>query len=588
MGPALHNSSMEAKKRLRRLCRGALKAFLALAVFSSGTAFAQMRVETVERGAAGDPIAQLPSFPAAGSLAPLDMASDAPIIILPNVDLGGAAKPERKIILPQPSPKLPILMPRIILPEPESKIIKAPAPKIIIVDRMLPEEKADGKKPPTQEDISKLVQSLGLANGAADPGADGSRRASSLNAYFDGELAPEAADWDKISGEFAQGPLAPSLPRVETAARSLLARLAPRLYRRVPATFGYDRGKEPRTGHTWTPEQGHRIEFAPMSADFRGDVASAFGSPEAARVQQKIEYIAAYAHEYAHVLFDSAVRPKEDHAPHSVYSAMTEGFAVTVEELFIERLLNQTLELGLTPRDALDLSAIVRARRQWLAEQDTHYSEGVLSWRQAYAEGGDAALLSFLSSLSARRMISVSRADPAYQLALGDRKLLSAYLGNDKTSAERRGLDAFAKASRGEEINADEAREAGLVIEQAGAQAWRRLFERTLLADKRIMEPQEPAQEGKGKNWYRPAELPAVRVDPVFVLARLSLASAAELSRFLARIMNSPSGAARLFGRSGPNDKLSAVVSGAEHLPWNQTDRKTWMDSLTRWLIKTN
>ncbi|MDE1976507.1 MAG: hypothetical protein KGI84_04520 [Elusimicrobia bacterium] len=577
---------MEAKKHLRRLGRGALRAFLALAVFSSGAAFAQMRVETVEAGAADNPIARMPSFSAAASLAPLDMVSDAPVIILPDSDLGDAAKPARTIIRPRRASKLLIPTPRITLPE--SKIIKAPAPKIIIVDRPVPEEKTDGEKPSTQEHLRKLVQSLGLANDAAGPGADRSHHDSPLNAYFDGELAPEAADWDKISGEFAQGPLAPSLPRVETAARSMLARLAPRLYRRVPAAFGYDLGKEPRTGHTWTPGQRHRIEFAPVSADFRGDVASAFGSPQAARVQQKIEYIAAYAHEYAHVLFDSAVRPKEDHAPHSAYSAMTEGFAVTVEQLFIQRLLDQTLELGLTPRDALDLSAIARARRQWLAEQDTHYSEGVLSWRQAYAEGGDTALLSFLSSLSARRMILVSRADPAYQLAVGDWKLLSAYLGDDKISTERRGLDAFARASRGEELNADESRDAGLVIEQAGAQARRRLFERTLLADKRIMEPEGPAQGEKGRNWYKPAELPPGRVDPAFALARLSPAAAAELPRFLARIMSSPNGAARLFERPGPNDKLSAVVAGAERLPWNEADHKTWMDGLTRWLIKTN
>lgn len=462
----------------------------------------------------------------------------------------------------RPAPALAVKTPDIILPK--SPVISAPATRIVPASRPLSAEEAAAEKLPSREELKKLADSLGPAE-TVEAGDEETRRASALDSAFDGNLAAEAADWDEAAPQFARGPLAPSLPRVETAARSLMARLLPRLYRRVPVTTVYDRGENPATGHTWTPERGHRIEVAPVGADSRGEVASAFGLPGSTRVQQKIERLMEYVHEYAHVLFDAAVRREENHPPRSAYSAMTEGFAVGVERLLIERLLDRVPALGLTPRDARDLSALSSARRRWLAARDTHYSEGELPWRRAFENGGETGLLAFLASLSARRMISISRADPAYQLALGDPKLLSAYLGPDGSSAERRGLEAFAKAARGEALGGEEKREAERVIEQAGAEGRRRLFGRTLLSDKAVKEP-------------RPAA-------PAFALARLSRSAAAELARYLTEIIRSPGGAARLFGRPGPNETLSAVVAGADALPWDEADRRTWMDALTNWLI---
>src|SRR4029079_3231493 len=142
---------------------------------------------------------------------------------------------------------------------------------------------------------------------------------------------------------------------------------------------------------------------------------------------------------------DSAVDRQENHPAHSAYTAITEGFAVTGEQLLIDRMIDMAPSLSLGPRDALDLLAISRGRRQWLDVSDNHYSEGIISWRKAYEEGGAQGVLSFLASLSARRMIAVPRSDPAYQLMLGDPKLLSAYLGSDESSPLRRGADAFAK-----------------------------------------------------------------------------------------------------------------------------------------------
>jgi len=290
------------------------------------------------------------------------------------------------------------------------------------------------------------------------------------------------------------------------------------------------------------------------------------------------------AHEYAHIVFDHAVRKEENHPPTSAYAAMTEGFAVTMEHLFIDRLLGRPQDLRFSPRDAGDLAALDAARLRWLAAVDSHYSEGVEPWRAAYKQGGEEGLLSLLSSLSAQRLIKVLRSDSAYQLAVGDPTLLSAYLGKDADMPERRGLEAFAKAARGETLSETESQEAAAVIERAGPEGRRRLFERTLLGDKRIKEPQvasDPAS--RPRHWWKKDPNPLGSVEPAFALARLSPAGAAELARFLAEVAMAPGGTMRLFERPGLNEKMNAIVAGAEALPWDEADRGTWSKALMSW-----
>ena len=499
-------------------------------------------------------------------------------LILPGASFGQTGAPA--IIAPPSAPTLALSAPAALI-IPAAPVIAVPAPALIIAARPLTELEAAPEKMPSQGELKKLADSL-APSATMEPGGADAERARFLDSAFDGKLAPEASAWDDLSKDFSRGPLAPGLPVVADAARSLIARLLPSFYRRVPATSAYDRGAQPATGHTWTPEKGHLIELAPVRPDSRGEVPSAFGGQ--ARVQQKIEHLMEYAHEYFHVLFDSAVRRKENHPPHSVYSAMTEGFAVSGEQLLAERLLDLSASLGLGPRDAMDLAALLRGRRQWLDMEDNHYSEGIQSWRKAYEEGGAKGMVMFLASLSASRMIATPRSDPAYQLALGDPRLLSAYLGREQ-SPTRRGLDAFAKAVRGETLTDDERRDATAAIDQAGPEGWDRLFDRTLLADKRIKEPKAAVEAG---NWWEKKVEPMASVEPVFSLARLSPSAGAALARYLADAVSAPGGAARLFERPGPNEKLNAIISGAESLPWDETARKAWNDGLTRWLIGTN
>ena len=381
-------------------------------------------------------------------------------------------------------------------------------------------------------------------------------------------------------GYFSQGPQAPALSGVVSAARSALAGLLPRFYRPAKVAVVYDESKKPQTSHSWTKERGHKIEIADVPSDSSGGVPTAFGFPGAARVSQRVERFMLMGHEYAHVLFDDAVKKQENHAADSAYAAMTEGFAVSVEQLLIDKMLSAPMASNLSPRDASDLLAISRARQTWLSAEDNHYSEGILSWRKAYEQGGETGVLGFLASLSARRMMKVQRADPAYQLALGDPELLSSYLGEDPKA--RQGLAAYLKASKGEALTETEQGLALAAVEAAGPQGWRRVFDRSLRGSMNLARAQAPAD---GARWWEAAGKPIQETLPAFALARLSPAIGAALAQYLVELVQPSEGLAQLFEQRGPNEKLNSVVNGAETLPWDETGRSAWMNALTRWLL---
>lgn len=507
-------------------------------------------------------------------------ARPVPQLILPGAPLGqaaGAAAPV--LVLPQAGA---LVAPESRLIVPDAPKIVAPGPSIIAAARPMTEAEAAPARPLGQRELEALAKSLSPQGGGSEAEPSPAARGASLGAAFDGALAPEAGHWDELSESFA-GPRAPSLAVTATAARSLIARLLPSLYRSVPARVAYDKSARPSTGHLWSEETGHLIEVAPSRADSRGEVASAFGLPGRARVQQKIEQLMEVAHETFHVVFDAVAGRRGDHAPHSAYSAMTEGFAVGGEQLLVERMLEQAPMLGLGPRDTMDLSALAAARREWLDLEDTHYAEGLIPFRRAYAAGGAQGLMAFAASLSARRMAEVPRSDPAYQLSLGDHELAAAYLGRD--AAARGGLDAYAKAARGEALTPDEERAAAAVIERAGPDAWRRVFERTLLSDRRLRASGEAKSQGA---WWEKAQAPEYSVEPAFALARLSPRAGIALSQFLAATIAEKGGAARLFGRPGPSPVLQAIAASAEALPWDAASRAAWDAGLTRWLLALN
>ncbi|PCI32577.1 MAG: hypothetical protein COB53_12505, partial [Elusimicrobia bacterium] len=431
--------------------------------------------------------------------------------------------------------------PRVILP-PEKKIIvpdaptiEKPRPVIIKADRALTEEEQEIDEIPDQEALKALARSLTSEDDPNDRSAADGEMASSLSATFDGAAGFSGKDLDTVRAYFEGDARAPKLSQVEAAAHALFRGLLPAHYRSLPVKARYDTSENPSTGHLWSVESGHIIELAPAVTDSNGDVPSEFGLPNSTFVQEKVEQLLQFAHEYAHVVFDAIVRKSENHSPISSYAAMTEGFAVTLEQALVERILTNPMLLGLSIRDTADFVKIAQARSQWLAVLDNHNSEGVESWAKAFKAGGDQAVSDFLEALSSGRMTKTMRADPAYQLAVGDPQLLAGYLGKDGSSEIRLGLEAVAKAVGGSELDVEELRLAQEVVERAGPEGRRRVFMRSLFDNKRLLDNTE---RRAGSRWR---EQPALPLPPaVLARPRLRSASMALYDSILDTVGNTP------------------------------------------------
>ena len=515
----------------------------------------------------------------------------APSLGAPSLSLNAADEtlviPERSPIVTSEAPKIIIPKPKKIIipdgvdPERSETIIRPDKPVIIEAERELTEEEANPEKMPSAEELKALAKSLTSEEDPDDRSAADGEMGAALSARFDGAAGMSGQDLDTVRGYFNGNPRAPGLNGVEAAAHALFRGLLPAHYHRLPATARYDKGPNPSTGHLWSAETGHIIELAPTPTDSKGDVSSAFGLPNSTFVQDRVEQLVEFAHEYAHVVFDAVVRKTDNHSPLSAYSAMTEGFAVTLEQALVERVLTNPILLGLSPRDVADFVKISQARQTWLDALDTHYSEGVKSWFKVFKEEGDSGVTAFLKTLSAGRMTKTLRADPAYQLSVESPELLSGYLGKQQRSELRDGLKAFVKATQGEELTPEEARLAEAAIDKAGPEGRHRLFMRSLFDDKRIP---EKAERRQGPRWYETDKTLPLAIGPAFTLARLSVTAAEELSVFLAHALQSGNGR-RLFGAGVPNDKLNTLVAEAESLPFSETDRVTWNEGIAKYLF---
>lgn len=481
-------------------------------------------------------------------------------------------------VLTETKPDLRLTMPgqgaSLIVPEaphlviPESKVVAAPTALIVPAVRALKPEELAHEKPLTGEALAKFVDSLtgGEGKRAQDEKAEGESAAEALKAQFDGATRREEAH--QLSAVYFASPAeGPELGFVAKTARLLFSALLPRYDRPVRATVKFDDSKHPSTGHRWTRETGHVIEILPQGADGEGKVPTAFGLEGMEKVSRKVERLLLVVHEYAHAVFDDSVGRKEQYLTAAAYSAMTEGFAVTLEGLFIDRLTADPLAWGLSAQDASDLLKIRRAREQWLASVDTHYAEGVVPFSKAFETAGDEGVLAFVAKLSARRMTDVHRSEPAYQLAVSDPETLAAYVGRDAAHPLRAGFDAVAKLSKGEELDEAEEKAAAAALEAAGPEGRRRLFHRLLRVDLAVED-----EDGGTPD-----------VGLVFRLAALSPSAASELAAYLVATVEGP-GLGKIAGR-GPGPRMNAVIQGAEKLPFSDAQKATWLEKLTAFIM---
>jgi hypothetical protein len=394
--------------------------------------------------------------------------------------------------------------------------------------------------------------------------------------------APVAAAPAPAPVALAAGAEAPALPELETTTRALLRRYVPHLYHDLNVRYMYEESKfGSGGGHSFDPATGHEIAMTPGEADADGNVFSAIGERDATKVQPKIEQIVTSVHEFAHALFDEAVRrPVAERPSTTSYDAMTEGFAVKVERLVMQGMIRDQKELGLSARDVSDLRNILDARARWLESEDTPYAEGTPVWHRLHSEGGEEAMAAFLGNLKADRMMAVMRADPIYQLSLGSPETAGAYL-DDGAAPLRPGLEAAGAAAKGVALSPSDRDAAARAADAAGpnGRAW--LIRRALARESDFGDSGEPM-------WIVPAFLR--RADDMalalFRLAAVSPALAQDVAAFLHAAATRPDGMARLLEERGATPRLMTIAAEAEKLPWTEAARKAWNEALLRWIAE--
>ncbi|MFI5349644.1 MAG: hypothetical protein ACHQ2Z_08880 [Elusimicrobiota bacterium] len=400
--------------------------------------------------------------------------------------------------------------------------------------------------------------------------------ADRLPAANDSAPAPTAA----LTAAF-DGAAAPSLNALEEETRALYSRYLPLLYRPLPVRYTYETSKlGGGGGHDFAPEKGHTIAVIPGEVDERGEVESAVGDRRKIRVQPKIEQLFASIHEFAHAVFDDAVgRNVGDRPVETAYDALTEGFAVKVEQLILSGMLRDADELGLSPRDAEDIRGILEIRREWLAQEDSSYAEGLPIWDQAYANGGEAGMLALLTALRAKPLMETLRSDARFQLSLGTPETARALLGSGGSAELRAGFEAAALAVAGRPMDPGQRAAAAAAIDAAGPAGWDWLIRRALSRQSNFSTPD-------GEMWIVPAfirhgeDLAA----PLFRLTALSRGLAMRTASFLAGASTRADGAGRIFEEKGTVARFAAVVAGAETLPWTPEQKKAWYAAIQRWI----
>ena len=119
-------------------------------------------------------------------------------------------------------------------------------------------------------------------------------------------------------------------------------------------------------------------------------------------MQRRVSALVILLHEEAHQIFDSVVPDKQRAIPGFTtdYDALTEGFAVVVELLAIDKILAARKELELTEQDVQDMKHWKKGRLSSLRREKSHYTFGTLYfWHRVLKREGEGGLRRVLERL---------------------------------------------------------------------------------------------------------------------------------------------------------------------------------------------
>ncbi|HAH05542.1 MAG TPA: hypothetical protein DCM05_03300 [Elusimicrobia bacterium] len=174
-------------------------------------------------------------------------------------------------------------------------------------------------------------------------------------------------------------------------------------------------------------------------------------------------------HEYSHGVFHELTppisrgfsMPESDMIRVDLAMVLDEGFAVMMETLLIDRMVENAKELGLTPEDVSDLKVRKTQRLLDMRHRRDHYTAGTYYFmHRLYKQEGAEGLLRFLKDLDMERLYTLYTYDPAYRLIQDSPTLFKAYLTKTGDARLREGVDALAAYLAGSPAAPEE--EAGL------------------------------------------------------------------------------------------------------------------------------
>ena len=212
--------------------------------------------------------------------------------------------------------------------------------------------------------------------------------------------------------------------------RFLYERFFPEFYRALPVRLSFRAGansgglyRVSTDGPVEIELEGHHL---PVPGREEPRILTPFGGTP--RMAGHLVRLVTAFHEYAHALFYERTGSKPDSRNgYTALDAVSEGFAVTLELLMIDKALAAREELDLSDADVQDLRTWKRGRFAILRRRD-HYTEGTLRfWHGIFKKGGEAAVLSTLDSLSPERLQSVPVGHPAFFLAGGETRLAGTF-----------------------------------------------------------------------------------------------------------------------------------------------------------------
>lgn len=362
------------------------------------------------------------------------------------------------------------------------------------------------------------------------------------------------------------------LVELRERSRRLYARLFPEVPANFPIAVGYQRSAERNATQRRPDESGiHGITF--FGPDFTTHatenelVESDLNVPglPTLMIPRRIDNLATFFHEMAHGVFDRAV-PVPDRFRTSLDSgffALTEGFAVMLEMVMIDRLSVARAEFGLSDADVAALQASKRRRIQILRRVPNHLTEGTFNfWHAVYKREGVPGMMRVLERLDPVLVGAINRNSLEYRLIQDSPELFEAFLTAGADQSPRRGFSAMHKSIAGKELSEDERLAAAGFLSRVRPSALRRLFSGML---------------GSRMVAGTPPEVAAM----MFRLSSLEPSVSRELTNSFLRWTNEFQSLHSLLMRGA--QWAAAVIQGMETAKMDENQRLDWNSRLASW-----